>query len=246
MASPRRGRALTAARNSADDRIPFPRTQDPTPCQDNPAMFAFEEFSDPTERDPSLARAKLACSGCTVVHGCLQWALANPALTRRGVWAATTPRIRARLRQRLVQRLGDDWVGIVANSNRRRAPQRQASRTASLTPRQEILTRLELELIPTRPEPYEPHREPMTPRRQALNRRILQRAITDRTPRQSLPKPQKTPVHHAACPEPAPLLSALKRADARRWRARRTAGVCPTREWRTVFHSGSHLLLQVG
>ncbi|WP_256122548.1 WhiB family transcriptional regulator [Streptomyces sp. LUP47B] len=116
----------------ADERIPFPHTDRPTPCQDDPALFAFEEVADRTQRTKTIARAKLACSGCPIVQGCLKWALANPSLTRTGVWAATTPGKRGALRQGLLQRFGDDWAGVVAAQDRRRE-QRQTARTVPPT-----------------------------------------------------------------------------------------------------------------
>ncbi|WP_236584876.1 WhiB family transcriptional regulator [Streptomyces sp. MBT53] len=60
-------------------------TDRPTPCQADPALFAFEEVADPLQRNKTITRAKRACSGCPVVRDCLKWALANPSLTRRGV-----------------------------------------------------------------------------------------------------------------------------------------------------------------
>jgi WhiB family redox-sensing transcriptional regulator len=179
----------------ADERIPFPRTDRPTPCQDDPALFAFEEATDRTQRTKTIARAKLACSGCPIVQGCLKWALANPSLTRTGVWAATTPGKRGALRQGLVQRFGDDWVGVVATHDRRRE-QRQTARTVPPTVREQMLARLELELIPTRPQPYEPWREPLTPQRRAYNLRLLELALADKAPRNGRrqpPKPRSAP-----------------------------------------------------
>ncbi|MDQ1033560.1 hypothetical protein QF035_011229 [Streptomyces umbrinus] len=179
----------------ADERIPFPHTEHPTPCQDDPALFAFEEVADRLQRTKTIARAKLACSGCPVVQGCLKWALANPSLTPRGVWAATTPGKRGALRNGLVQRLGDDWVGVVADQDRRRE-QQQATPAVPPTVREQMLARLELELIPTRPQPYEPWREPLTPQRRADNRRLLERALAGKAPRRGRrrpPKPRSAP-----------------------------------------------------
>ena len=179
----------------ADERIPFPHTDRPTPCQDDPALFAFEEAADRLQRTKTIARAKLACSGCPVVQGCLKWALANPSLTRRGMWAATTPGKRGALRNGLVQRLGDDWVGVVADQDRRHE-QQQTARTVPPTIREQMLARLELELIPTRPQPYEPWREPLTPQRRAYNRRLLELALAGKAPRSGRhrpPKPRSAP-----------------------------------------------------
>ncbi|MDH6604388.1 hypothetical protein M2164_000021 [Streptomyces sp. SAI-208] len=179
----------------ADERIPFPHTDGPTPRQDHPALFAFEEVADRTQRSKTIARAKLACSGCPIVQGCLKWALANPSLTRTGVWAATTPGKRGALRLGLVQRFGDDWVGVVAAQDRRRE-QQQTARTVPPTVREQMLARLELELIPTRPQPYEPWRVPLTPQRRAYNLRLLELALADTAPRKGRrrpPKPRSAP-----------------------------------------------------
>lgn len=165
----------------ADDRISFPRTDTPTRCQDEPSLFAIEDITDRTARDKALAEAKAACSGCPIVTGCLQWALANKHLTPTGVWAATTTRDRNKLRKNLVQRLGPDWVGVIAAQERRRQEKQRAARTAPPTVRETVLARLEMELIPTRPAPYEPWKEPMTRARQAQNRKVLQAALSPRS-----------------------------------------------------------------
>lgn len=169
----------------AAPRIPFPFTDTPTACQKRPKWFSHEQTSTrAAEKD--IAQAKRACSGCPIVNDCLKWALAHPDLTMVGVWAATTPRQRQQLRRRLKNRLGPDWVGVVA----RRDQAARQRRTASTRPpqdsvqterrRAEAFARLEPELIPTRPAPYEPWREPLTPQRQAHNRRLLELALTQR------------------------------------------------------------------
>jgi transcription factor WhiB/Lsr2 protein len=96
----------------ADPRFPFPFTDTPTACRTHPEWFSHERTSTrAAEKD--IAKAKLACSGCPIVADCLKWALANPALTPVGVWAATTPRQRPELRRRLTERLGPDWPSVV-------------------------------------------------------------------------------------------------------------------------------------
>ncbi|WP_369228430.1 WhiB family transcriptional regulator (plasmid) [Streptomyces sp. R39] len=115
----------------ADKRIPFPRTLLSLPCRDDPAQFAFEDVTDARQRELTLTRARHTCSGCPVVHSCLKWALANPSLTRRGVWAATTPSKRRELRKRLVIRLGDDWVGVLAGRDRRAGQRRKEAHAAT-------------------------------------------------------------------------------------------------------------------
>ncbi|WP_037904980.1 WhiB family transcriptional regulator [Actinacidiphila yeochonensis] len=163
----------------AAPQIPFPRSDTPTACQKNPGRFSHEKggaqgFSD-TAVD--IRRAKRDCAQCPLVTDCLKWALANPALTRVGVWAATTPRERTALRKRQVERLGPDWVAKVAAADRRRAERRQRARTNPPPIRETALDRLALELIPTRPEPYEPWRGPITPERAMANRHTLARAL---------------------------------------------------------------------
>ncbi|MEU0360039.1 WhiB family transcriptional regulator [Streptomyces cyaneofuscatus] len=170
----------TATLVSADTRIPFPDSDQPLACRTEPRVFAIEDVSttdDPRAREKAAAQAKKACSTCPVAAECLKWALANPDLTPTGVWAATTKRERKRLRKQLVARLGDDWPGVVAEQDRRREQQRNAG-TAPPTVRDQALARLELELVPTRPEPYNPWSQPITPQQAAANRRVLELALT--------------------------------------------------------------------
>jgi hypothetical protein len=94
------------------------------------------------------------------------------------VWAAATARQRTNLRKNLKARLGADWVAVVAEQDRRREQKKQAARPTPPTVREQALARLELELIPTRPEPYEPWREPLTPARQAQNLNLLKAALS--------------------------------------------------------------------
>ncbi|MEU3188644.1 WhiB family transcriptional regulator [Streptomyces sp. NPDC006923] len=161
----------------ADDRIPFPNTDQVLRCRTTPDLFSIEDIhndEDLRAREKALAQAKRACSGCPIVEGCLKWALANPDLTTAGVWAATTARDRQQLRKQLVARLGDDWVGVVAEQDRRRRERQRASRVVPPTVRELALARLELEGIPTRPEPYNRWKEPITPQQAASNRHVLE------------------------------------------------------------------------
>ncbi|MFE1545491.1 WhiB family transcriptional regulator [Streptomyces microflavus] len=165
----------------ADTRIPFPDSEQPLACRTDPALFAIEDVSttdDPRAREKATAQAKKSCSGCPVAAECLKWALANPDLTQTGVWAATTKRDRTRLRKQLTARLGDDWASAVAEQDRRRREQRRIARTAPPTVRDQAFARLELELIPTRPEPYSRWKQPITPQQAAANRRVLELALT--------------------------------------------------------------------
>ncbi len=161
-----------------DPRIPFPRTEQPTACRANPGWFSHERTTG-AQRERDIARAKKACRACPVAEGCLKWALANPDLTRVGVWAATTPRDRTALRQRLKERLGQDWVGAVAAQDAARAQHRQQARLNPPTVREQVLARLELELIPTRPTPYRPGQQPITPEQAAANRARLLAALRE-------------------------------------------------------------------
>lgn len=176
-------RTGTATLVPADTRIPFPVSDQPLACRTTPAQFAIEDVrttDDPRAREKATAQAKQTCSTCPVVTECLKWALANPDLTSAGVWAATTKRDRNRLRKQLVARLGADWPGAVADQDRRQREHRRTARIDPPTVRDQALARLELELVPTRPEPYNPWKQPITPQQAATNRRVLELALTNK------------------------------------------------------------------
>ncbi|MEU8842687.1 WhiB family transcriptional regulator [Streptomyces roseus] len=161
---------------AADERIPFPETDQALRCRREPGLFSIEDIptdEDPRAREKALVTVKHACSGCPIVRGCLKWALANPGLTKTGVWAATTARDRKQLRKQLVARLGADWVGVVAEQDRRQRERQRAARVVPPTARELVLARLELEAIPTRPAPYNRWKEPITPAQAASNLRVL-------------------------------------------------------------------------
>ncbi|MFG3499338.1 WhiB family transcriptional regulator [Streptomyces sp. NPDC047928] len=162
---------------AADDRIPFPDTDQALRCCTSPDLFAIEDIhntdKDPRAREKALAQAKHACSGCPIVKDCLKWALANPSLTKTGVWAATTKRDRTQLRKQLVARLGEDWVGVVTEQDRLRRERQRAARVVPPTAHELALARLELEAIPTRPAPYNRWKQPITPAQAASNLRVL-------------------------------------------------------------------------
>jgi Transcription factor WhiB len=101
----------------ADQRIAFPHTQPPTRCRTQPRLFDYEhgDKTDAAKRR-RLASASLRCAACPVATACLKWALANPDLTRSGIWAATTPGKRMVLRKRLADRLGDNWVTVITDT----------------------------------------------------------------------------------------------------------------------------------
>ncbi|WP_410540517.1 WhiB family transcriptional regulator [Streptomyces sp. KL2] len=170
-----------------DERIPFPRTDAPLPCRTNPRWFSHDRILPAQgQAQEDITRAKQACRSCPIAAGCLKWALAHPGSTAVGVWAATTATERGALRRRLRERLGEDWVEVVA---RRDQAARQRRRQERWNPppiqqsqqAQRALSRLELELIPTRPAPYEPWREPITPARAAANHAALTRAVAAKT-----------------------------------------------------------------
>ncbi|MGA4953735.1 WhiB family transcriptional regulator [Streptomyces lydicamycinicus] len=179
MSGRRTGTPNAPSAPDADNRIPFPRTDKTPACANDPQAFAIEDIASRAEREKALAKARLACSGCPIVKGCLQWALANKQLTPTGVWAATTARQRTTLRKDLVQRLGPDWVGVVAEQARRKQEKQRAARAAPPTVREQVMARLELELIPSRPDSYESWCAPMTPAQQAQNRAILAAALKE-------------------------------------------------------------------
>ncbi|MEU9943108.1 WhiB family transcriptional regulator [Streptomyces lavendulae] len=166
---------------AADHRIPFPETDQALRCRTEPSLFSIEDIrtdEDPRAREKALVQVKHACSGCPIVEGCLKWALANPSLTKTGVWAATTARDRTRLRKQLAARLGADWVGVVAEQDRLRRERAREARVVPPTARELALARLELEGIPTRPAPYNRWKEPITPAQAASNLHVLALAVS--------------------------------------------------------------------
>lgn len=177
MSRSRTGAPQPLAIIAADDRIPFPETDQGLRCRTTPHLFSIEDIrntdQDPRAREKALVKVKHACSGCPIVKDCLKWALANPGLTKTGVWAATTARDRTQLRKQLVARLGEDWVGVVAEQDRLRRERARAARVVPPTARELALACLELEAIPTRPAPYNRWKEPITPAQAASNLRVL-------------------------------------------------------------------------
>ncbi|MFD7004120.1 WhiB family transcriptional regulator [Streptomyces mirabilis] len=159
----------------ADPRILFPHTDAPLACRTNPDWFVHEHGQNSKDALARIERAKTACSGCPIAAGCLKWALANRELTPNGIWAATTARQRAGLRQRLQLRHGLDWVGVVAQADRERARHSEA-RPPAPDPVQSA--------SPMWSSHYEPWTEPVTTDQQQLNRELLDLAQrTTRTPR---------------------------------------------------------------
>jgi WhiB family redox-sensing transcriptional regulator len=100
------------------------------PCIAHPEPYLrLGTATDEKDREREVKAAKASCRNCPAANACLLWALTNPQLTKFGVWAATTPRQRQRLRERLAKRLGPDWARLLQRK------QHQAVRgTASTTP----------------------------------------------------------------------------------------------------------------
>jgi hypothetical protein len=99
----------------SDPRFPQPQSPAPTGCQTTPKLFDFDPGeSDHKKTQRQLRDARKACSTCPLVRDCLKWALVNEDLARVGIWAATTPRQRTMLRERLAERLGPEWIDVLA------------------------------------------------------------------------------------------------------------------------------------
>ena len=123
--------------------ITFPYSPAPTTCRTTPQLFAYDiGDSDQARAD----QAKLACAACPIATACLKWSLANPALTTEGIWAGTIPRQRRALRRRLADRLGADWVAVVAAHDQRLRERREAARHTPLTVGQARIVRMDREL----------------------------------------------------------------------------------------------------
>ncbi|GHB68060.1 hypothetical protein GCM10010377_68720 [Streptomyces viridiviolaceus] len=149
----------------ADPRIPFPHSPTPTVCKATPALFAHDLGDSTPEASDRMHQAKTACRACPIAADCLKWALANPTLTREGIWAATTARERTTLRRRLVERLGKDWVGVVADHDRRLHERREAARHSPLPVAEARIVHLDREANGPTPTP----RRPLTPGQQQRN-----------------------------------------------------------------------------
>jgi hypothetical protein len=93
--------------------VPLPDFTGTEPCFDRPERF----FHDAYNRDQPEVRAALReCRHCPLAPVCLVWALANPDLSRHGIWGATTPRQRTRLRTKVAARVGTDRVDATYRS----------------------------------------------------------------------------------------------------------------------------------
>ncbi|MFF0191039.1 WhiB family transcriptional regulator [Streptomyces sp. NPDC005244] len=147
-----------------DPRFPFPTAQ--TRCQSEPSRFDFANGDRTTggkDTQQRIEEARTACAGCSAATDCLLWALVNKQATRAGIWAATTPRERNTLRKRIADRLGPNWVDVLADQIKARRERAAAARTNPLTVAQTRVVRLDHEM-------NGPMRRPMTPARQRRNR----------------------------------------------------------------------------
>ncbi|MFI2673158.1 WhiB family transcriptional regulator [Streptomyces albidoflavus] len=94
-----------------------------------------------------IDRARTLCTNCPLATDCLRWALVNPTeITRVGIWAATAPYERQRLRARLAQRLGPNWVDVLAarlQDDKDRADRARQARHHPLTVEQTRLLHLD-------------------------------------------------------------------------------------------------------
>ncbi|CAC36636.1 WhiB family transcriptional regulator [Streptomyces sp. NRRL_B-16638] len=158
-----------------DPRFPFPHSPVPTPCQTQPDTFDFVNGDRSGESRQSteqrLARARRACSGCPIVKDCLRWALVNKPLTKVGIFAATTPGQRTELRKRIADRLGPDWIDVLADQDKDRRERAAAARHDPLTVNQSRIVRLDREV-------NGPMRAPLTPSQQERNLSRLMAGLT--------------------------------------------------------------------
>ncbi|WP_443054539.1 WhiB family transcriptional regulator [Streptomyces sp. NBC_00683] len=97
------------------EQIPFPRPATPTTCRTSPNLFTHEPGNTTPAR---TAEARKICSACPLAPTCLKWALANPDQTQTGIWAGTNPLQCRILRAYLANRLGTNWVQVLAARDR--------------------------------------------------------------------------------------------------------------------------------
>ncbi|GAA2615430.1 WhiB family transcriptional regulator [Streptomyces roseoviolaceus] len=161
----RTGAAQPTQYPDPDSRFPFPHSPTPTRCQTEPTLFDFangDRTSDPAATEMRLNKARRACSGCPIVKDCLRWALINKPLTKVGIIAATTPSQRTTLRKRMADRLGPDWIDVLAAQDKARRERAAAARHNPLTISQARIVRLDREI-------NGPMRLPLTPAQQQRN-----------------------------------------------------------------------------
>ncbi|MEV7082430.1 WhiB family transcriptional regulator [Streptomyces sp. NPDC093516] len=143
-----------------DPRFPFPHSPVPTRCQSEPTLFDFtngdRSGTSRAATERRLAKARRACSVCPIVKDCLKWALVNKDLTKVGIVAATTPSQRTTLRKRMVDRLGPDWIDVLAEQDQARRERAAAARHTPLTVSQARIIRLDREVNGPMPKPLTP------------------------------------------------------------------------------------------
>lgn len=162
MSRKRTGVGYYTDHGEPDPRFPQPQSPTPTQCQLTPQLFD-RDYGD-CRKEKELAKARRACSGCPLVTECLKWALVNEDLTEVGIWAATTPRQRKTLRQRMADRLGPDWIDVLAQRDQARRERAAAARHQPLTVDQARVVRMDREVN----GPMPTHR-PLTPELQQRN-----------------------------------------------------------------------------
>jgi transcription factor WhiB len=170
MTRTRTGVAHYSDHGTPDPRFPQPQSPKPTRCQTEPQLFD-RDYGD-CRKEQELAKARRACSGCPLVTDCLKWALVNKDLTQVGIFAATTPHQRKTLRKRLADRLGPDWIDVLADQDQARRERAAAARHTPLTVNQARIVRLDRELNGPMP------RQPLTPKDQQRNCDRLVHALT--------------------------------------------------------------------
>ncbi|MGW6493199.1 WhiB family transcriptional regulator [Streptomyces sp. NPDC055056] len=147
-----------------DPRFPFPTAR--TRCQSEPSRFDFANgdwTAGGKDTRQRIEAARTACASCSAATDCLLWALVNQQASRVGIWAATTPRERNTLRKRIADRLGPDWIDVLADQIKARCERATAARITPLTVAQARIARLDHEMNGPMPRP-------MTPARQRRNR----------------------------------------------------------------------------
>ncbi|MFF2101773.1 WhiB family transcriptional regulator [Streptomyces sp. NPDC058202] len=165
-----------------DPRFFFPTER--TRCQSEPSRFDFANGDRTTggkETRQRIEEARTACANCPAAADCLLWALVNKEASSVGIWAATTPRERNTLRKRIADRLGSDWVDVLANQIRARRERAAAARNNPLTVAQTRVVSMDREMNGPMPRS-------MTPARQRRNRALL--AAATKTSRRTRPLAQ--------------------------------------------------------
>ncbi|MEU9663520.1 WhiB family transcriptional regulator [Streptomyces chartreusis] len=145
----RHGVGQPTAHVGPDPRFPFPHHPTRTACQQKPQLFDFtngDRAADREATDQRLAQARKACTRCPIARDCLKWALVNKAATKVGVFAATTPGQRTELRKRLADRLGADWIDVLADQDQARREKAAETRHTPLTVDQARMVRLDREV----------------------------------------------------------------------------------------------------